>query len=169
MSDRDGRRVITEFGLGTLEDERQVIRVLTHYCELLDTGQVDRIATEVYAADAVADYHFDALTGRRAINDYLVVNMGRFKETAHALTNVSVKSCDGQLAEVTSMITAWHWIAESAPDAEAPINFGQIVVTADRLERAAEGWRITERHARALGPSFALSAGSAVLPTKAER
>ncbi|MDP1736192.1 MAG: nuclear transport factor 2 family protein [Caulobacter sp.] len=161
--------MFTEVGLGMLENERQVTRILTRYCELLDTGQVDRIATEVYTAEAVADYHFDVLTGRRAINDYLLVNMGRFKETAHALSNVSVKACDGQLAEVSSMMTAWHWLKKSnAPDAEAPINFGQIVVTADRLERTSEGWRITERRARALGPSFVLSAGPVVLPTKVE-
>jgi len=161
--------MFTESGLGTLEDERQVTRILTRYCELLDTGQVDRIAIEVYAAEAVADYHFDVLSGRRAINDYLLMNMGRFKETAHALSNVSVKACDGQLAEVTSMITAWHWHKKSdAPGSEAPIDFAQIVVTADRLERTSEGWRVTKRRARALGPSFALSAGPIVLSTKKE-
>jgi hypothetical protein len=159
--------MFTEPGLGTPEDERQITRVLTRYCELLDTGQVDRIATEVYAAEAVAHYHFDVLTGRRAINEFLLVNMARFKDTAHALTNVSLKACDGQRAKVTSMITAWHWFEKSdAPGSEALIDFAQIVATADQLERTSEGWRITERRARALGPSFALSAGPMVLLTK---
>jgi hypothetical protein len=65
------------------------------------------------------------------------------------------------------MITAWHWFEKSdASFSEALIDFAQIVVTADQLERTPEGWRITERRARALGPSFALNAGPMVLLTK---
>lgn len=152
---------IVQPGSGTLEDEREVTRVLIRYCELLDTGQVARIADEIFAEKAVADYNFDVLNGRSAINDYLVLNMGRYKETAHILSNVSLKACDGQFAEVTAMITALHWMGETADSASA--SFGQIIVTSDRLEREAGAWRSVHHRARALGSSFALSAGSAVL------
>jgi len=159
--------MFAESELRTLEVERQVTRVLTRYCELLDTRQLDRIATEVYAAEAVADYNFDVLRGRSAINDYLMVNMGRYKETAHTLSNISLKACDGRRAEVTSMITAWHWV-ENSDDAgsDTPTDFAQIVVCTDWLEQTSEGWRVTEHRARALGPSVALSRGLAVLQRK---
>jgi hypothetical protein len=154
----------TENDPGTLEDERQITRLLTLYCELLDTGQVDRIATEVYTAEAVADYNFDVLNGRLAINDYLVVNMAGFRETAHALSNVSLKACDGRLAEVTSMLTAWHWFKRpDSEDSQTLSDFAQIVVCTDRLMCTPEGWRITEHRARALGPSVALTSGSVAL------
>lgn len=146
------------------EQERAITRVLLRYCELLDTGETHRITAEVYADDAVADYNFEVMTGREAIHDFLVLNMAHFSETAHALTNVEVKSCDGQRAVVRSMMTAWHWIEQSeAERTGAPASFAQIVVCEDRLELRPEGWRVTEHRARALGPSTALHAGSAVL------
>lgn len=148
----------------TFEQEREISRILLRYCELLDTGQVHRIAAEVYAADAVADYNFEVLKGRKAIHDFLVVNMANFAETAHVLSNVDVKVCDGQRAVVRSMMTAWHWFEHSEADgAEPPTSFAQIVMCEDRLECMSEGWRITAHCARALGPSTALKAGAVVL------
>jgi len=156
--------MVTETDLGTLEDERQITRVLMLYCELLDTGQADRVATEVYASEAVADYNFYVLNGRQAINDYLVVNMAGFRETAHVLSNVSLKVCDGNHTEVRSMLTAWHWIKRpEVSDSQTPTDFAQIVVCTDRLMCTPEGWRIIEHRARPLGPSIALTSSSVVL------
>ena len=136
-------------------------RILLRYCELLDTGRTDQIAGEVYAADAVADYNFEVLEGAAAIHAFLVANMAAFKEVAHALTNVDVKFCDGQRADVRSMMTAWHWIEKSQGDpAAAPASFAQIVICEDRLELRPEGWRVVQHRARALGPSTMLQAGS---------
>ena len=147
-------------GLGTLEDERQITRILTLYNTLLDSREIERIGTEVFAADAVADYNSDILVGSRAIVDYITNSMMLFKESAHLLSNVLLKSCDGDRAEVTAAQTVWLWVADSnAQSVENWTDFANIFFTWDRLERKPEGWRVVEHRTRVRGSSIALTAG----------
>jgi hypothetical protein len=58
---------------------------------------------------------------------------------------------------MTSMLIAFHWHDQSdSPGTGRPADFGLVVQSEDRLKRTAEGWRVSERRARALGPTFAL-------------
>ena len=147
-------------GLGTLEHERQITRILTLYNTLLDSREIDRIGTEVFSADAVADYNSDILVGSRAIVDYITNSMTLFKESAHLLSNVLLKSCDANRAEVTAAQTVWLWVADSnAHGVENWTDFANIFFTWDRLERRPEGWRVVEHRTRVRGSSIALTAG----------
>jgi len=146
--------------LGSLEDERKITRVLTRYCDLLDTGNADQIASEIFAADGIADYHDYVVTGREAINAFLVENMGQYAHTAHTLSNVFVRSCDGTRAEVTSSITALHWLQEpSNGGSEVHGDLAVIVANTDQLQLMPEGWRITKRQTRPLGRPFLVVQG----------
>ena len=147
-----------ESGVGTLEEEREITQLLLRYCECLDTGEIERLATDVYASDAVADYNFHVSEGSRAIVNFLAGNMARFKATAHLLSNVSVKACDGKHAEVTAVITAWQWVTASN-DVGVERDFAVVVSTWDRLERTPDGWRITEHRTRGLGSAIAFDSG----------
>lgn len=151
---------IAESGLGTLEDERQITRLLTLYNVLLDSREIDRIGTEVFATDAVADYNSDILEGSRAIVDYIASSMTQFKESAHLLSNVLLNSCDGNRAEVTAVQTVWLWVRDSkAHRLDNWTDFAHIFFTWDRLERKPEGWRVVEHRTRVRGSSIALTAG----------
>jgi SnoaL-like domain len=151
---------IDEARVGTLEDEREITRILTLYNTLLDSREIDRIGTEVFAADAVADYNFDILQGSRAIVDYITDSMTQFKESAHLLSNVLLISCDGSRAEVTAAQTVWLWVSEAnAQGVENWSDFANIFFTWDRLERKPEGWRVVEHRTRVRGASIALAAG----------
>jgi len=143
--------------IGRLESEREITRLLMRYCHLLDSREVSRIAPEVFTADGIADYQGRILRGRREIGDYLEANVPGYKETAHLLSNVWVLSLDGDRAEVTSNLTAWHWWDEA--DKQGPervTNFVQVVKNTDRLERTREGWRISERRTQGIGSLCAL-------------
>jgi len=151
---------IDDPGLRPLEDERQITRILTLYNTLLDSREIERIGTEVFAADAVADYNSDILVGSRAIVDYITNSMTLFRESAHLLSNVLLKSCDGNRAEVTAAQTVWLWVDDSnAHGVENWADFANIFFTWDRLERRPEGWRVVEHRTRVRGSSIALTAG----------
>ncbi|HTU29577.1 MAG TPA: nuclear transport factor 2 family protein [Solirubrobacteraceae bacterium] len=129
-----------------LEDEWAITRLMKHYCRLLDSGGVDRIAAETFAADGVADYQGHVTTGRQEINDYLVANIPKFDTTAHLVANVWIHWCDGEQAEVTSNTTVWHWWTDEEKKVDGLTNFVQIVKNDDRLVRTdEEGWRIVHR------------------------
>ena len=146
--------------VGTLEDERQITRILTLYNAFLDSRELDRIGTEVYAADAVADYNSDIVHGSRAIVDYIAQGMKPFRDSAHLLSNVLLRSCDGNRAEVTAAQTVWLWVSESSDQGVgAGTDFAWIFFTWDRLERKPEGWRIVEHRTRVRGSSIALTQG----------
>ena len=153
--------------LSALESDREINRLFIRYCDLVDSGKSDQISTEFYAEDIVADYHFNILNGRSEIHDFYVSGMGIYAESFHSVSNVVIKSCDGDVAEVSSVIIAFHWHggAENT-QSKNPEDFGLVVRSDDRLLRTPEGWRVTKRHARALGPSFALKETDLVLRRK---
>lgn len=143
--------------LAVLENEQQITQLLIHYCELVDSGRSDLIATEFYAEGIQADYHHNILNGRSEIHDFYVSGLASFAECAHSVSNIVIRSCDGDVAEASSMLIALHWHGEPRTSGqEAPEDFGLVVRSEDRLRRTPEGWRVTERRARALGPSFIL-------------
>ena len=154
----------SEGAYGSVEDERRIIRLLTRYNELLDTGELSLLATEVFTADAVADYNHDVLTGSRAIIDYVAESMSLFRDSAHILTNVAVRSCDGTLAEVTGAQTVWLWV--NPPTERAPKNwqdFVNVFFTWDRLARTPDGWRVVEHRTRVRGSAAALVPGPVIV------
>jgi hypothetical protein len=140
----------------TLEDEREIVRVLTRYCELLDTGQAERIAEEVFAENAIADYKSVVLEGRSEIGHYLVTNVTHFAQTAHAISNISITVCGDGRVEVGSMMTAWHWIP-TPPDKRTDDVVVRLVMLTDHLVRVADGWRVSQRQTRAIGGRMTLT------------
>jgi len=158
MFDRITCHMSIEERIAALESEREIAALYVHYCELADSCQSDRIAAEFYAEEISADYHYAILNGRKEVHEFYVSGMAVFAETAHSLSNLVIHACDGEVAEASSMLIAFHWHADAADDgAEPPADFGLVVRSEDRLRRTAEGWRVTNRRARAIGPAFELS------------
>jgi hypothetical protein len=140
-----------------LETERHVTRLLIYYCHLVDSGAVDRIAAEVFAADAIADFQGHIWMGRTEIGDYLMANVPRYKVTAHTLSNVWFSSCDSDRAVVRSNLTAWHWWNDEDIEKSGLTNFVQVVQNTDEVQRTSEGWRITKRRTEGIGSPSSLS------------
>jgi len=143
--------------LEVLEAEREIRSLFVHYCELADSGRSDRISTEFYTEDITADYHHAIIHGRDEIHEFYVSGMKVFAETAHSLSNLVIHSYDGEVAEASSLLIAFHWHEATDNGASgSPVDFGLVVRSEDCLRRTAQGWRVTRRCARALGPAFKL-------------
>lgn len=151
----------------TLENEREINSLLVRYCELVDSGKSDLIAHEFYTEDVQADYHFTILNGRSEIHEFYVSGMAGFTETAHSVSNVVIRFCSDDVAEVSSMLVAFHWHGERDGQRQDSLaDFGLVVRSEDLFKRTPDGWRVAKRHARALGPSFALDATGPILRRK---
>jgi hypothetical protein len=135
-------------------DRQQITDVLTHYSYCCDTRQVPRVRDEVFAADARGEYGFQELVGAAAITEWMQWTMQFFAGTMHALTNVRI-TLDGDLAQSTCYVTAWHWLAadDAVDDPGRPADFVFAGVYADAWRREPRGWRITRRRFAKHGPT----------------
>ena len=150
----------SEASLGTLEDEREVTRLVVLYNDCLDSGEFGRLGAEVFASDVVVDYNSITLKGSDAVISHVAESMAQFKTWAHLVSNVLLKSCDGDTAEVTAAQTVWIWVNEANPQRlDNWTDFVQLFFTWDRIERRPEGWRIVEHRTRMRGLPSSLTLG----------
>ncbi|MCZ7526508.1 MAG: nuclear transport factor 2 family protein [Acidimicrobiia bacterium] len=135
------------------DDRHAICELLAHYCFLVDSGYHDRLADEVYTADAVDDHGLGEWRGSDAIRRAFAETMARFEGTAHVLGNVHVE-LDGDRARSRAYVTAWHWLADRAePGTIRPADFVVLGAYLDDLRREPAGWRIARRRFRPVGPS----------------
>ena len=133
--------------LARLLDERAIEAVYVRYCELVDAKQFDRLI-EVFTAETRGDYT-QALgpgvvtEGLAALVEAMHANLGAGSScgaTHHNVTNFRI-AVDGDEASAKVRYIAAH--------AGAGEHAGQTYTMwgeyADRLERAATGWRVAER------------------------
>jgi hypothetical protein len=93
-----------------LSDRLAVQDVVILYAHLLDSGQHDRLAAEIFAPDAVLDLGSAVLSGREAIIGYLTGFSGLLG-TSHNVSNFIVE-IDGDRARCQSHCLAWHWMKQ---------------------------------------------------------
>lgn len=139
----------TPWGTDALAERQAIIDLLHHYCSCVDRQEIDRLADEVYTEDAVDDHGFGVWRGREQIRRAFASFMPRYAATAHVIGNARVEF-DGDQASSTAYVTAWHWLADSGHD-EA--DFVMVGVYRDQLRRIADGWRISHRRFRRIGPA----------------
>ncbi|MFF1553025.1 nuclear transport factor 2 family protein [Rhodococcus erythropolis] len=133
-------------------DRDQILDVLYAYASHLDKGTPEGLGTEVFAADAVIDLGYGRWEGRERLVREYSTEIRQFGGTAHILTNARIQ-IDSDTAVSSIYVTAWHWPKEDSASPHAEADFVTIGVYLDKLERREEGWRITHRRFRRLGPS----------------
>jgi hypothetical protein len=134
------------------EDQLAIAAVLARYCHLIDTGQADRLADEVFAQDARIDYSLEPRIGAKAISDFFVSATGNRKyTTAHFVSTYAIEG-DGDTATSTCYYQAWRWAPETAIFGPLrPADSVSIGAYDDAWTRTPKGWRISRRTLRMLG------------------
>lgn len=132
-----------------LADRMAIVDVLQHYCYCVDNNLPDAIAEEVFAPDAIDDHAYDRWEGREQLRAAFTAIVNRFTATAHLLSNLRVR-VEGDRATTHCYVTAWHWL----PGGDEPeTDFVVVGTYEDNLRRSDEGWRITFRRFRRVGPT----------------
>lgn len=137
------------------ESDREAIRdLLYHYAYCIDTAQTERLR-EVFSTSVTANYGYGD-GGEWHSLDELIRGLGAqvetFEGTAHMISNVCI-SLDGDRARSTCYVSGWHWLKSDGADRERPADFLFTGVYVDDLRHEPEGWRVTRRRFRRLGPT----------------
>lgn len=141
-------------GASNLHDIEE-IRALQHlYADLLDQGRADEIATTIFTEDAVEDHGhgIETAVGREQINDFFVSVTSRYAGTMHAISNISI-DVDGDRASSRAYFQAYHWLKGDNDDPLRPADFVTNGIYIDELRKTSEGWRVSHRLRRNVGPS----------------
>jgi 3-phenylpropionate/cinnamic acid dioxygenase small subunit len=130
-----------------LTDRVAITDVLHTYARLVDERDFAG-AAGVFTDDCLAEYGLqetDVLRSSAAVADWLTSRLPDGTATSHHISNVQIHLPDGEHAEATSYLYAWH----RAPGADVdPILLARYV---DRLVRTPAGWRIAHRQMFAHG------------------
>jgi hypothetical protein len=129
-----------------LADRLAIEDLLVLYCTCVDTLDIDRLVTEVFAEDASDNHGMGIWSGRDGLRAAFTELLGRFGGTLHQVANFDIR-LDGDTATARSYVTAWHWLQRSGPRTPngPPADFVAIGAYHDRLRREPAGWRITRR------------------------
>lgn len=128
-----------------LEDWRRVYEHEIYYAHLLDTGQTNRVANDIFTADAELDYGTGRLKGRDAIHAFYSGFEGALLGTSHNLGNFHIE-VEGDRARSLCRAMAWHWHKTSGRSPVLPsADLLAIGGYQDELERGPSGWRVSRR------------------------
>lgn len=123
----------------------EAIRATIHrYTYLVDTGQFERVAPEIFTADARVAFGPEIVEGRDAIAAKFDGFRHGLVGTAHFVTDLIVEG-DGDTARSTCKTLAYHWFDGPGKDPHAAADLVMVGGYVDRLVRTPEGWRIRER------------------------
>jgi ketosteroid isomerase-like protein len=148
---------------GHVSDEEAVRRVLIRYCHLVDARDAAGIAREIFTEDAVDDmgFHGEPAVGRDGIEAMFVRSNETTEASAHFITNWVI-DVDGDTAQTDTYVIGWTWLHSSSHEGRLrPADFVTVGNYRDQFRRTPEGWRISRRDYRALGPG---SVGIGELP-----
>jgi hypothetical protein len=136
-----------------LADREAIKDLLAHYCFLVDSKQSHLLTKEIFTPDAIDDHGLGEWRGWQEIGRAFADLMPRFESTAHVLGNIRVE-LDRDRARSRSYVTAWHWLARTADRGRfRPADFVALGIYLDEMRKESEGWRISRRRFRPLGPS----------------
>lgn len=127
--------------LQTLLDERDILRGLCRFSEIIDQREWSALP-EVFADDIAFNYDAGG-RGIEALKTVMMRFLCRCGPTQHLLGNVVV-DVDGDRAVSRAYVQARH----QGPDQRPERFFDTNGEYEDRWERRAVGWRIVQREAR---------------------
>lgn len=134
---------------------QQIAALLTRYCTLLDSGQLDRIAEEIFTEDLEESHGVGMATsyGREQLTNWFEKVCADWEGSAHFVTNIDI-DLEGTTARSRCYFQAWHWFRtdESRP-ADRDVDLVTVGVYLDELRLTDAGWRIASRRRRNIGSS----------------
>lgn len=145
--------------LQALADRIAIEERLLLYAHFLDSAQYERVAAEIFTADATVDFGGVTVTGRDAIHAQVMGYKGALRGCLHTVSNVIV-ALDADTARASSRVMAWHWFDYPGADPLGPTDLLAVGGYEDTLRREPEGWRIHERR----GLNFGTGVGVGTVP-----
>jgi hypothetical protein len=128
-----------------LEDWKTVYEHEIYYAHLLDTGQTNRVADDIFTVDAELDYGTGRFRGRDAIHAFYCGFEGALLGTSHNLGNFHIE-VQGDRARSLCRAMAWHWHKSASETQELrAADLLAIGGYQDELQRLANGWRVSRR------------------------
>ena len=144
-----------EIDLRTLADRIAVEDCIKRYAHLLDSGEAERVADEVFTQDADITLGGIAVIGSAAIRETLSGLTEAMAGVSHNITNILVE-VRGEEAVAFSRIIGWHWFASPDADPFAQADLVAVGGYQDRLRRTAQGWRIYHRRGMNFGTGIGI-------------
>lgn len=140
--------------VSAVADRLAIQDLLVLYCTCVDSRDIERLVTEVFAEDATDNHGLGLWRGRDGLRVGFTGLLDRFGGTMHQVTNFDIHVA-GDSATSRTYVTAWHWLKR--PERRRPngpaADFVVIGAYHDRLQRKGDGWRITRRTMRPVGYS----------------
>jgi ketosteroid isomerase-like protein len=145
---------LTELGID-MRDRQAVADVYVMYAWLVDCGEWDRVAEEIFTEDAEMSLGTGEPTrGRAAIRRAFERVAEELEGTAHFVTNVRVVLSGDGRALAQAYFQSYHWTRGAVPTTlPREADFVGIGVYLDEFRKERDGWRIARRRRRNLGPS----------------
>ena len=127
---------LMEDSLEILIAKQEVTDVLVNYCHYLDRMELGSLG-ELFSMNCSVIYgeHPNLAAFGRVDLIKSLERMWRWQNTAHHISNISIKLVCKKKAQSQSYIYAWH----EKPDSSTAVVFGRYI---DQLERFSKGWQI---------------------------
>ena len=125
-------------------DRYDIEQLMYKYCKAADMADAETQA-DLFHEDCRVRYSgTEWIEGRENLKVALAGAFTRYKQTSHAVTNITIEFQDTDFATAESLITAWHRDFEGK---EWTLH-GRYI---DTWERDRHGWRMKTREIRAAG------------------
>jgi hypothetical protein len=135
-------------------DDQQIRDLIATYCYPIDHQRGSEVPDRIFTEDAFDDHGVGLAQGRDELRAFFDTDklLQLAEGTAHAISNQIVR-VDGDTGRSQSYVTAWHWL-QSRRDlgAEREADVVLVAIYDDTLRRTADGWRISKRYCRRIGP-----------------
>lgn len=134
-----------------LEDRLAIQDLISRFAMLCDTGQLDRVAEDIFAPDARCDYGSKVREGRAAIHAFFTSAGGTTIATSHHMSNMLVE-VTGDTARSHVRVIAFHWHGADRAEMKSFPPANQIFTGGyeDEWTRTPHGWRIQSRRSAQL-------------------
>lgn len=127
-----------------LADRVAVEEVIYRYPHCLDTGRFAEVATEIFTEESELAFGDTVMRGGKAIADALAGYSHVLRACSHNVTNLVIH-VNGDSAQATYRILAWHWFIRDDGDLMAASDIMTVGGYNDQLVRTAAGWRVHRR------------------------
>lgn len=137
-----------------LSDLAQIRAPLARSSTLIDGRVPCAIAAGIFTADGVDDHGlYGAMFRGRGEIEAMYHRSNETTEASAHFIGDPVIDIDGDVAFGRTYVTGWTWTRESAGEGNVwPADWVFIGIYLDRFERTADGWLISERIVKPLGP-----------------
>lgn len=144
-------------------DRMAIMDTLYLYAELIDSGQNDQVAAQIFAQDGVVDMGLGpVIAGFDELHPFYSSHPSFTKYPAdldglrHDVTNIRVRFHNEDVAESNSRVMAWHWHNSHRHEGlSRTADFAIAGIYHDDWRRTESGWKISRRRGGQCGTGVA--------------